>query len=229
MVRLSLADPMQIAQQFYLWEFATAVAGAIIGIHPFDQPDVEASKIETRKLTDAVAASGRLPDETPFLVSDGIKLFTDDANQAALHDDSLDGVIKAHLDRAEAGDYVALLAYIDRNAAHIEALRELRTRIRDAKRVATCVGFGPRFLHSTGQAYKGGPNSGVFLQVTADDAEDLAVPGENYTFGTVKAAQARGDFEVLAERKRRALRVHLGPDVDAGLARLARAVDAALT
>jgi len=227
-VRLSLASTEQVAQQFFLWEFATAVAGAIIGINAFDQPDVEASKIETKKLTDAYAATGKLPDETPFLISDGIKLFTDPRDQDALRQESLDEVIKAHLDRAGPGDYVALLAYIDRNPAHIEALRKLRTRIRDAKHVATCVGFGPRFLHSTGQTYKGGPNSGVVLQITADDAKDLAVPGEKFSFGTVKAAQARGDFDVLAERGRRALRVHLGADVDAGLARLARAVDAAL-
>jgi len=227
-VRLSLSSPMQVAQQFFLWEFATAVAGAVIGINPFDQPDVEASKIETKKLTDAYAATGKLPDEAPFLVSDGIKLFTDPRDQDALRQDSLDAVIKAHLDRAGPGDYVALLAYIDRSAAHIDALQDMRTRIRDAKHVATCVGFGPRFLHSTGQAYKGGPNSGVVLQITADDAKDLPVPGEKFTFGTVKAAQARGDFDVLAERGRRALRVHLGADVDAGLARLARAVDAAL-
>jgi len=227
-VRLSLSGTTQVAQQFFLWEFATAVAGSVIGINPFDQPDVEASKVETKKLTDAYAATGKLPEEAPFLMSDGIKLFTDPRDQDALRYDSLDAVIKAHLDRAGPGDYVALLAYIDRNTAHIEALQALRTRIRDRKRVATCVGFGPRFLHSTGQAYKGGPNSGVVLQITADDAKDLAVPGEKFTFGTVKAAQARGDFDVLAERGRRALRVHLGADVDAGLARLARAVDAAL-
>ena len=227
-VRLVLTSPMQVGQAFYLWEFATAVAGSVIGIDPFDQPDVEASKIETRKLTDAYAKDGKLPDEAPFLTEDGIKLFTDAANQAALGHAGLDAVIKAHLGRAGAGDYVALLAYIDRSAGHIAALTSLRTRIRDAKHVATCVGFGPRFLHSTGQTYKGGPNSGVVLQITADDAADLPVPGENYSFGTVKAAQARGDFDVLAERKRRALRVHLGSDVGAGLARLAKAVEAAL-
>ena len=227
-VTLSLSSPVQVAQQFFLWEFATAVAGTVIGINPFDQPDVEASKIETKKLTDAYAATGKLPAEAPFLVSDGIKLFTDARDQDALRQETLDGVIKAHLGRAGPGDYVALLAYIDRNPAHIEALRKLRIRIRDAKHVATCVGFGPRFLHSTGQTYKGGPSSGVVLQITADDAKDLPVPGEKFTFGTVKAAQARGDFDVLAERGRRALRVHLGADVDAGLARLARAVDAAL-
>ena len=201
---------------------------SVIGIDPFDQPDVEASKIETRKLTDAYNAEGTLPPEAPFLQEDGIALFTDPANQQALGSGGLDAVIRAHLARAEAGDYVAILAYIQRDEADIAALQAMRTEIRDKKKVATCVGFGPRFLHSTGQTYKGGPNSGVFLQVTADDAADLAVPNERYSFSTVKAAQARGDFDVLAERKRRALRVHLGKDVGAGLARLARAVTAAL-
>ena len=121
---------------------------------------------------------------------------------------------------------MALLAYVERNPAHREALGRMRTAIRDGRRVATCAEFGPRFLHSTGQAYKGGPGSGVFLQITADPAHDLAVPGQPYSFGVVEAAQARGDLDVLAERGRRALRVHLGPDVEAGLARLARAVEA---
>lgn len=227
-VRLALATAMDVGQAFYLWEFATAVAGSVIGINPFDQPDVEASKIETRKLTDAYAKDGHLPPEAPFLEEDGIKLFTDATNQEALGKGGLDATIHAHLARAGANDYVALLAYIERTPGHIALLNDLRAKIRDAKHTATVAGFGPRFLHSTGQTYKGGPNSGVFLQVTADDAADLPVPGENYTFGVVKAAQARGDFDVLAERHRRALRVHLGSDVGAGLARLAKAIEAAL-
>ena len=227
-IRLTLTDKVQIAQQFFLWEFATAVAGSVIGINAFNQPDVEASKLKTKKLTDAVAKDGKLPDETPFVTEDGLKLFTDAANQAVLPKSGLDAVIKAHIGRAGIGDYVALLAYLDRTPAHIDAMRQMRTAIRDTKHNATCVGFGPRFLHSTGQAYKGGPNSGVFLQITGDDAQDLDVPNGGYTFGTVKAAQARGDFEVLTERKRRALRVHLGPDREAGIKRLAKAVQKAL-
>ena len=136
--------------------------------------------------------------------------------------------MKAHLGRLKAGDYFALLAYVEMNGLHDKQLQALRTAVRDNKKVATCLGFGPRFLHSTGQAYKGGPNSGVFLQITCDDAEDLAVPGQKYTFGVVKAAQARGDFAVLAERKRRALRVHLGKDVHEGLTVLEAAVREAL-
>src|SRR5262249_2600000 len=124
--------------------------------------------------------------------------------------------------------YAALLAYIDRSPPHVDAVQRIRRTIRDRTKAATCVGFGPRFLHSTGQAYKGGPNSGVFLQITCDDAQDLPVPGQKYTFGIVKAAQARGDFQVLAERNRRALRVHLGRDVKAGLGNLNELVKQAL-
>jgi transaldolase/glucose-6-phosphate isomerase len=227
-VRIEVAKPIQVGQVFFLWEFATAVAGAVIGINPFDQPDVEASKVETRKLTDAYNKTGALPSEAPFATGHSLKLYADPKNQDALRSDGVDAVIKAQLDRVKPGDYVALLAYIERNKETIEALTRMRTLIRDKKHVATCVGFGPRFLHSTGQAYKGGPNSGVFIQITADDAEDLPVPGERYTFGVVKAAQARGDFDVLAERGRRALRVHLSSDLQTGLAQLEKAIEAAL-
>ncbi len=227
-VRITLSDAMQLGQEFFRWEMATAVAGAIIGINPFDQPDVEAQKVKTRELTASYETSGKLPPEQPFLTFGDIALYADPANAAALKATSLAGVLKAHLGRVGAGDYVALLAYIDRNDSHTASLQQLRRVIRDKTRAATCVGFGPRFLHSTGQAYKGGPNSGVILQITCDDATDLAVPGQKYSFGIVKAAQARGDFDVLAERGRRLLRVHLPADVDAGLKALAAAVEQAL-
>jgi transaldolase/glucose-6-phosphate isomerase len=230
-VRIVVSEAMQLGQEFFRWEMATAVAGAILGINPFDQPDVEAQKIKTRELTEAYEKSGALPPETPFYVADGIALFADPANAATLKPGatSLVGVLKAHLGRAGAGDYVALLAYIDRNPAHTEALQRMRLKIRDRTRAATCLGFGPRFLHSTGQAYKGGPNSGVFLQITCEDGADLAVPGQAYTFGVVKAAQARGDFDVLAERGRRLLRVHLPANVETGLAALGHAIEQALS
>ena len=131
--------------------------------------------------------------------------------------------------RIKPNDYFALLAYVERNDAHKKTLQAARLTVRDKKHVATCLGFGPRFLHSTGQAYKGGPNTGVFLQVTCDDAADLKVPGHSYTFGIVKAAQARGDFQVLADRGRRALRVHLSADVAAGLATLQKAITEAVS
>jgi transaldolase/glucose-6-phosphate isomerase len=229
-VRIVVSDTMQLGQEFFRWEMATAVAGSIIGINPFDQPDVEASKVKTRELTAAYEKTGALPAEHPFLTADGIQLFADPRNEAELKPQasSLVAALKAHLGRVGAGDYVGLLAYIDRSPTHIDALQRLRGVIRDRTKAATCLGFGPRFLHSTGQTYKGGPNSGVFLQITCDDAADLEVPGQRYTFGVVKAAQARGDFDVLAERGRRALRVHLTGGLDAGLATLTRAVDEAL-
>ncbi|PYM60781.1 MAG: transaldolase, partial [Candidatus Rokuibacteriota bacterium] len=229
-VRIAVPEPYAIAEEFFRWELATAVAGSILGINPFNQPDVEASKVRTRKLTEEYERTGRLPAETPILEADGVKLFTDAVNAAALAPGghTLAGVLRAHLARVRPGDYVALLAYVEMTEAHEAALQAIRTSIRDRRRVATCLGFGPRFLHSTGQAYKGGPNTGVFLQITGDVAADLPVPGQAYTFGIVKAAQARGDFEVLAERGRRALRVHLGSDVAAGLGALARAVAEAL-
>jgi transaldolase / glucose-6-phosphate isomerase len=231
-IRIAVPDVYELGQEFFRWEIATAVAGSIIGINPFNQPDVEASKIETRKLTDEYEKKGSLPAESPVVEDRGFKLFTDEKNAAALKlaakDATLTGYLRAHLGRLKAGDYFGVLAYVQMNDAHEAALQSIRHAVRDKKRVATCLGFGPRFLHSTGQAYKGGPNSGVFLQITCDDASDLAVPGQTYTFGTVKAAQARGDFQVLAERNRRALRVHLGADVAAGLAKLREAVEQAL-
>jgi transaldolase/glucose-6-phosphate isomerase len=228
-VRIDVHDTYDLGQEFFRWEIATAVAGAIIGINPFDQPDVEASKVVTRDLTAKYEETGSLPEETPIFESGGIKLFTDPRNATELGQaNSLEGSLKNHLARISPGDYFALLGYIEMNAEHEEALQKIRMLVRDRKHVATCLGFGPRFLHSTGQAYKGGPNSGVFLQLTCDDAVELPVPGQKYTFGVVKAAQARGDFSVLSERKRRALRVHLPADLKKGLEELYQAVEAAL-
>jgi transaldolase/glucose-6-phosphate isomerase len=232
-VRIALADPYELGEEFFRWEMATAVAGSLIGINPFNQPDVEASKIETRQLTTAYEQTGALPPEQPFFEGDGIKLFADERNitelrAASVHERHLVGYLRAHLNRLRAGDYFALLAYIEMNDTHQELLQAIRHAIRNTHHVATCLGFGPRFLHSTGQAYKGGPNTGVFLQITCDDAHDLPVPGQKYTFGVVKAAQARGDFQVLANRQRRALRVHLGEEVAAGLAVLRAAIGQAL-
>ena len=228
-VRITVPSKMHLGQEFFRFEIATSVAGAVIGINPFNQPDVEASKIATRKLTDEVEQNGKLPDEQPIFSGDGVALFADAANAAALGShDTLSGYLRAHLNRLGAGDYAGLLAYIERDAASIAALQTARVAIRDAKRVATVVGFGPRFLHSTGQAYKGGPNTGVFLQITCADPQDLPVPGRKYGFSAVKAAQARGDLQVLNERGRRALRLHFGGTLVAGLATLNEALVQAL-
>lgn len=221
-VRITITDPYHLGQEFFRWEIATAVAGSILGIHAFNQPDVEASKIATRQLTTAYETSGQLPPETSFLSENGIALFADSRYEEVLRQTvgtewSLRTVLRAHLEQLQTGDYFALLAYLEMNAPHQTQLQAIRQCIRDGKKVATCLGFGPRFLHSTGQAYKGGPNTGVFLQITCRDPNDLPVPGQKYSFGIVKAAQARGDFQVLAERDRRALRVHIVSDVEVNL------------
>ena len=208
LVRIMVDDSYDLGAEFFRWEFATAVAGAILHINPFDQPDVEASKLATRRLTDEYEKTGVLPSQAAVRA--------DDTN--------LHAALRSHLGRLGAGDYAALLAYVEMNAAHERELQAIRGAIRERYRVATCLGFGPRFLHSTGQAYKGGPNSGVFLQITCDDGVDVPLPGQKYTFGVVKAAQAQGDFQVLVERGRRALRIHLGKDQKGGLATLRRAV-----
>ena len=231
-VRIVIKSIEHIGQEFYRFEMATAVAGAVLGINPFNQPDVEAAKVKTRELTAAFEKSGSLPREEPVVSTDEADLYTDAANAGELRkagaDGTLESWLRAHFARVHAEDYVALLAYIERNADHIDTLQGARLAVRDQRRVATCAEFGPRFLHSTGQAYKGGPDSGVFLQITADDARDLPVPGQKASFGVIKAAQARGDFEVLTERGRRALRVHLKGDLATGLKTLDDAIRQAL-
>jgi transaldolase/glucose-6-phosphate isomerase len=230
--RIGLASKELIAQEFFRFELATAVAGAVIGINPFDQPDVEASKVAARALTDAYETAGALGEERPVFKQDGIALYTDERNAQALRQAGADATLQswlgAHLARIHDGDYFAILAYLERNNAHMRRLQELRAAVRDAKHVATCLQFGPRFLHSTGQAYKGGPNSGVFLEITADAAHDVTVPGRKATFAVIEAAQARGDFRVLAERGRRVLRAHAAHGLEAGLAAITKAAQAAL-
>jgi transaldolase / glucose-6-phosphate isomerase len=228
LVRIIMKSIDHIGQEFFRFEVATAVAGAVLGINPFNQPDVEDAKIKTRELIAAFEKTGALPPEKPVMASARADIYTDDKNAAALRragaDSDLGSWLKAHLSRVSAGDYLALLAYVERNYAHVDELQHMRLEVRDKRHVATCAEFGPRFLHSTGQAYKGGPDSGVFLQITADDAQDLPIPGQKATFGVIKAAQARGDFDVLTERGRRALRVHLKGDLEAGLKELDTAI-----
>ncbi len=221
-VRIVLADPGLIGQEFFRWEIATAVAGAIIGIDPFDQPDVEAAKVKTRDLVEAYELTGRL-DRREAVLRDGRLSFF--AAQGAADATAL---LKALLDQLRPGGYLGFLAYVERNDAHEAALAAMRTAVRDARRVATVAGFGPRFLHSTGQVYKGGPAGGVFIEITRTAEPDLAIPGHRASFGTVQIAQAIGDLDVLAERRRGWLRIHIEGDVDDGLATIGRLVAAAL-
>jgi glucose-6-phosphate isomerase len=226
-IRINITEVYKLGQELFRWEIATAVIGSLIKVNPFDQPDVEASKIETRKLMGAFEAGDDLPGEVPLAGDGQLVLYADARNAAELGDlcgeaATVADYLRAHLDRIEAGDYVAFLAYLERNETHTLAIQAMREQLRDSRRVATCLGFGPRFLHSTGQYYKGGPNNGVFLQLSGDAVHELPVPFERYSFAMAEAAQGRGDFEVLAERGRRGLRIHLGRDVEAGLQRLAQ-------
>jgi glucose-6-phosphate isomerase len=231
-VHFEIADLYEIFGQFFTWEVATAVAGSVMGINPFNQPDVESAKVETRSLTSAYEKTGKLPERKHVLTDGGIEIYATDAYAAKLKAASpsatLAGYLRAHFSQIHTGDYFAALAFLAMFPGHEERIQKLRHKVRDTKRIATCLGFGPRFLHSTGQDYKGGPNTGVFLQITADHAVDVDIPGQKYSFGIVIAAQAAGDLAVLEARGRRALRVHLGKDVAAGLKALEAAVDAAL-
>jgi hypothetical protein len=223
-IEIEIPDPYDLGREFFRWEFATAVAGSIMGINPFNQPDVESAKVEARKLTDEYEKTGHLPAEEPFFEEDGISLFTSEKYSSKLRGMTdkprLAEYLSAHLANLAEGDYFAILAYVEMNEENVQLLETIRSTVIQSHAYPTCLGFGPRFLHSTGQAYKGGPNTGVFLQITSDDEFDLPVPGQKYTFGVVKAAQARGDFQVLLDRGRRALRVHLGPNVVKDLSRL---------
>jgi glucose-6-phosphate isomerase len=231
-VTIRIDDLYEIFGQFFTWEVATSVAGSVMGINPFNQPDVESAKIETRALTAAYEQTGKLPERSPVLVDGEIEIYATDAYAAQLKASApsatLAGYLRAHLSQIHPGDYFAALAYLPMFAEHEAVIQGFRHKVRDAKRVATCLGFGPRFLHSTGQDYKGGPNSGVFLQITAKRAVEVEIPGQKLTFGVVIDAQAAGDFAVLESRGRRALRVHLGTDVATGLKTLAAAIDEAL-
>ena len=212
-VRIEVAKVEQIGQEFFRWEIATAVAGAVIGIDPFDQPDVEDAKVATRKLVDAYEASGALEPESPIAETADFAFFAPAHNATDATDPHQ--LLALHFDSLRPGDYAGFLAYIERNDADAQAIAAMRVAVRDQHDVATVAGFGPRFLHSTGQAYKGGPNSGVFLTITRDPDPDLAIPGRKASFGTVQIAQARGDMDVLASRGRRVLRVHLKQGVAA--------------
>ncbi len=219
-VRLRMPDVSWIGAEFYRWEMATAVAGAILGINPFDEPNVQESKDNTRRALDLYVAEGRLPQEAPAWEADGVTFFGEREEAS-----SWEEALRVHLRGVQPGEYVAWMAYLDSTGPHEEALQAIRTRVRDALRVATTVGYGPRFLHSTGQLHKGGPNRGVFVQLTADPATDLPIPGQPYSFGTLIAAQALGDWQSLRAHGRRVVRLHLGRDVAAGLASIQRALD----
>jgi glucose-6-phosphate isomerase len=223
-----LNDSYDLGSEFFLWEFATAFAGWRLGINPFDQPNVQESKDATKELLRRFTQGGKLPEQQP-VASDGVvKIYADESVRGIFLSNSVLEVLRAHLIRVKPRDYVALLAYVEETPAVESILQRIRTHLRDATKCATTVGYGPRFLHSTGQLHKGGPNEGVFIQITAPDKVDLAVPGEAYTFSILKQAQALGDFHALSSRGRRAIRVDLEDDTVSGLRKLEELIREAL-
>ena len=230
-LRHTLHDPLDLGEEFFLWEFATAVAGALLGIDAFDQPNVQESKDNTRRLLGEYVQTGSLTQQSLIVADNTLRVFGDAETRDTLRrgGSSLPEIIAAHIARIKPGDYFALTQYIEELNNYEALLQEIRVAIRDEKKVATTSGYGPRFLHSTGQLHKGGPDSGVFIQLTSDDINDIDIPGEKFTFGVLKQAQALGDFESLASRHRRAIRVDLGGDVEKGLRRLLALVKAAVS
>lgn len=224
-VRRVLHDTLDLGEEFYIWELATAVAGAIIGIDSFDQPNVQESKDNTKRLLEEYKQNGAFTEQSLAAEGNGLKVLCASETITEIGSGhSIEAFIKAHLDRVGAGDYVAVCQYIQESDENEQLIQALRSHIRDSLRVATTTGYGPRFLHSTGQLHKGGPASGVFIQLTADNKEDAPLAGESFTFGVLKQAQALGDFQSLSSRNRRAIRVHLGADIAGGLRALLRIV-----
>jgi transaldolase/glucose-6-phosphate isomerase len=224
----TLTDLYDLGEEFFLWEIATAFAGWRLGINPFDQPNVQESKDATKELLETYARDGKLPEQDALATDGVLTLYADEETRAALPAGSVGAAIKAHLARAGAGDYIAMLDYFEETPEYERVVQAIRTHLRDTTRCATTTGYGPRFLHSTGQLHKGGSASGVFMQLTAPDIKDLPIPEQPYTFSTLKQAQALGDFRSLSSRGRRAIRVDLGADVQAGLNRLQELIGQAL-
>ena len=216
-VTLEMADLFDLGAEFFRWEFATAVAGASLRIDPFDEPNVQESKDNTGAVLARYEKDGALPDEPPTATTGVIRVYGGGSGSAA-------DAVRAHLETARTGDYVALMAYVTPDTDNETALQRLRVAIRDGRRVATTLGFGPRFLHSTGQLHKGGPNTGVYIQITADDAHDVPIPGRRFSFSVLKRAQAAGDLQSLRDHGRRVIRVHIAGDLSAGLETLTDAV-----
>jgi glucose-6-phosphate isomerase len=225
---LNLSDLYALGGQFFIWELATAFAGWRLGINPFDQPNVQESKDATRQLLEAYKQSEHLREQTLVTQSEDLKVYADARTAANLPSTTVTDVLRAHLKKAKPGDYLALLDYFEESPEIEAGVQDIRHYLRAATRCATTTGYGPRFLHSTGQLHKGGSNTGIFIQCTAADAVDLPIPGENYSFSILKQAQALGDFSALVTHGRRAIRVHLGKNVPGGLKRLRESIIVAL-
>lgn len=225
-VRIVLQDRYDLGQEYLRWEIATATACSLLGVNAFDEPNVKESKDNTNRLLDEFRKNGKLPDEKPILEENGLKLYCDSATKIALDkireagpysDNSMLSYIAAHLDQFQPGNYFTLMAFIHTSPKIDGIFQCMRGHIRDAYDAATTLGYGPRFLHSTGQLHKGGPNTGIFIQFTADDETDAAIPFQQYGFSILKHAQAMGDAIALQDKGRRYIRIHLGTDIEDGL------------
>lgn len=225
-VRIEITDIYNLGQEFFRWEFATAVAGSALGIHPFNQPDVEAAKIAAQTLLAERSKEAASFPEVPRVRVDGVKMFDLRGEVSGITSDTeaLRAALRLHLEQLRPGDFFAVLAFVEMNEVHERILQALRTTVRNAFRVATLGQFGPRYLHSTGQFFKGGANKGLFLHITSEDEVDVPVPGRAFTLGAVKRAQAHGDLRAMMQRDRRILHAHIGPDVATGLGRIASEV-----
>lgn len=223
-VRIAVPDRMHLGAEFFRWEIATATGGAILGINAFNQPNVQESKDFTKEYLKEYHSKGALPTNTLLIEDEFFKLYADEINtktfKAETASPSVKGYIATHLNQLDPGDYFGINAYIECAPRLEEKLQRIRDLVMKSRKVATTVGFGPRFLHSTGQLHKGGPNTGVFLQITSDDKKDITIPGEGFGFSTLKEAQSLGDFKALSSRRRRLLRVHLPADIDSALDKL---------
>jgi transaldolase/glucose-6-phosphate isomerase len=235
-IRIELHDILDLGREFFRWEVATAAAGALLDINPFDQPNVQESKDNTNRLLAQFRSEGKLVEDTPVAEGEGVGFYCGAATRSRLErvmtpsePRAMTDYLAAFLGQARRGDYVALLAYLEPSRRHKALVESIRLRLRGALRLATTVGFGPRYLHSTGQLHKGGAGNGLFIQVTADDTQDLPVPSESYSFSVLKQAQALGDLQSLESKGRRVVRFHLGKSIEDGLRGLLRMVDRALS
>ena len=220
LVVLRLGDLYDLGAEFFRWEFATAVAGQILGVNPFDQPDVDSAKSQARQALAHYEETQSLPQEPAVLEEGELSVFGPSYDVSNVTD-----FMRTFLGQAEPGNYVALMAYVERNRPYAQILQKMRDMLQQRLILATTAGFGPRFLHSTGQLHKGGPNTGLFLQITQDESDDLPIPGHSYSFGILKLAQALGDLEALRAAGRRVVRIHIGSNVEKGLLTLAGAIE----
>ncbi len=228
LVEIRLAKPVDLGGEFFKWEVATAVAGAVLGIDPFDEPNVQESKDNTARILEQFQLNGQMPLSTPRLTDSGIELYAEGPLRHSISTLRLSEALRTFLEQRKPSDYLALLAYVERNQANARQLDALRAKLNERLRLPVLLGYGPRYMHSIGQLYKGGPATGMFLMITSAEAEDPAIPGAKYTFGQLQMAQALGDLESLVRRGKPALRLHLARGVEPGLVQLRRVIDQAL-